>query len=132
MAALLLDVAVVVGRREPRPAPLSATRPERRRPRMGLAAGGCRPWWSGALLGGPAFAAGLLAGDLGRRRIGDAGRSAPCSWRLAAVAAGLVAGQPPGLPPAWCDALAGAGIGLAAAVLLTRTVPARTDDTVHG
>jgi hypothetical protein len=40
------------------------------------------------------------------------------------VAAGVVASRQTGLPPVWCDALAAGGIGLTAAVLLTRSTPA--------
>jgi hypothetical protein len=92
-----------------------------------------RPWawrWrlpalaAGAVLGGPAFAAGLLLGDLGRRRIGDAGAVGAVLVGISALAAGVGAslrsGVQLGMPPTWCDVLAGAGIGLAAAVLLTR------------
>jgi arabinofuranan 3-O-arabinosyltransferase len=80
---------------------------------------------TGAVLGGPAFAAGLLLGDLGRRRLGDTGAAGAVLVGASAVAAGIVATQQSGprlgMPPTWCDVLAGAGIGLAAAVLLTRS-----------
>ena len=123
LALLLVGGAVLVA--APRGA--SATDARARAPLApavrgrGPGAGACRPWPPGALLGGPAFAAGLLLGDLGRRRIGDAGA-------VGAVLVGVVGAWPraswrasgratAGLPPAWCDVLAGAGIGLAAAVL---------------
>ena len=62
-------------------------------------------------------------GDLGRRRIGDPGAVGAVLVGAAALAAGIVASQQTnrsGLPPTWCDALAGAGVGLVASVLLTR------------
>ena len=125
LALLLVAAAVLVGRRESRSSPMSLPRP--------LVTAAERPWawrWrlpalaAGTLLGGPAFAAGLLLGDLGRRRIGDAGAVGAVLVGASAVAAGIVATQKSGvhlgMPPTWCDVLAGAGIGLAAAVLLTR------------
>ena len=93
---------------------------------------GRRPWawrWrlpallAGALLGGPAFAAGLVVGDLGRRRIGDPGAVGAVLVGVAALAAGVVASQQAnrsGLPPTWCDVLAALGVGLVASVVLTR------------
>ena len=93
---------------------------------------GRRPWawrWrlpallAGALLGGPAFAAGLVVGDLGRRRIGDPGAVGAVLVGVAALAAGVVASQQTnrsGLPPTWCDVLAALGVGLVASVVLTR------------
>ena len=116
LALLLVGCAVLAGFRDERSAPL-----------LRAEAGGTawvRPWawpWRlpalviGAVLGGPAFAAGLLVGDLGRRRIGDAGAIGAVLVGASGVAAGIVASQQSGLPPTWCDALAAAGIGLAAA-----------------
>ena len=131
MALLLLGLAVLVGRRETPVAALLSDAP--------LEWPQVRPWvWPyrlpalvvGALLGGPAFAAGLLVGDLGRRRIGDAGAIGSVLVGLSGVSAGLVASQQAGLPPTWCDALAAAGMGLVAAGLLT--VPARHGRRRHG
>ena len=125
LALLLLGSAIVVGRREPRSSPMSGPRP--------LAEPVERPWawrWrvpalaAGVVLGGPAFATGLLLGDLGRRRIGDVGAVGAVLVGVSALAAGIGAslrsGVQLGMPPTWCDVLAGAGIGFAAAVLLTR------------
>src|SRR4029079_2629508 len=78
---------------------------------------------AGALLGGPAFAVGLVVGDLGRRRIGDPGAVGAVLVGVAAVAAGRGASQQTnrsGLPPTWCDVLAALGVGLVASVVLTR------------
>jgi arabinofuranan 3-O-arabinosyltransferase len=80
---------------------------------------------AGAVVGGPAAGAGLLLGDLGRRRIGDPGAVGAVLVGLAGAGAGIVASQQGGLPPVWCDALAGAGVGLVAAVLLTRSPATR-------
>ena len=109
----------------------AATRPGRPRgPRVGLAlaAAGPRhrsgPGRSG-LRGRPAGGRPRPAPDRRRRR--DRRRAPGGSG----VAAGIVASQQSGLPPTWCDALAGAGIGLAAAGLLTRS-PARPGRHGHG
>ena len=126
LALLLTGAAVVVGRRETPSVPLlSAVR-----------VGPRRPWawrWrlpalvTGAVLGGPAFGAGLVLGDLGGRRIGDPGAIGAVLVGASAVGAGLVAGLGSGLrsgrPPTWCDVLAGVGIGLVGATVLTRTHP---------
>jgi arabinofuranan 3-O-arabinosyltransferase len=124
LALVLVTAAVLVGRREERSPPLTAPDPQH--------TVGVRPWawrWrlpalaAGVALGGPAFAAGLLVGDLGRRRIGDPGTVGAVLVGTAALASGLLASQQAsrsGLPPTWCDALAAAGVGVAAAVLLTR------------
>ena len=127
LALLLVAAAVMVGRREKRSSPLMAPDPVNT-----VDAAGRRPWawrWrlpalaAGALLGGPAFAVGLVVGDLGRRRIGDPGAVGAVLVGVAAVAAGLVASQQTnrsGLPPTWCDVLAALGVGLVASVVLTR------------
>jgi arabinofuranan 3-O-arabinosyltransferase len=127
LALVLVTAAVLAGRREERSPPLLRPAPQ------GTARVRSWPWrWrlpalaAGALLGGPAFAAGLLVGDLGRRRIGDPGAVGAVLVGAAAVAAGLVATQQAsrsGLPPTWCDVMAGVGVGLVASVLLTRAGP---------
>ncbi len=122
LALILLAAAVVALRRDPRSAPLLGPESTRSIP--------VRPWrwpWraptlvAGVLLGGPAFGAGLVLGDLGRRRIGDPGAVGAVLVGVAGVAAGVAAFLEPGLPPVWCDALAGAGLGLVGATLMTRT-----------
>jgi len=126
LSLLLVACAVVAAFRETRTAAMHREE----------AAGGAgeRPWrwpWrlpalvAGAVLGGPALAAGLVLGDLGRRRIGDAGVIGAVLVGVSGVAAGIVASQQAGLPPSWCDALAGAGLGFAMAALLTRSAPRR-------
>jgi arabinofuranan 3-O-arabinosyltransferase len=124
LALLLVTAAVLAGRREERSPPLLRPAPQ--------ATARVRSWpwrWrlpalaAGALLGGPAFAAGLLVGDLGRRRLGDPGAVGAVLVGAAAVAAGWMATQQASravLPPTWCDVLAGVGVGLVASVLLTR------------
>jgi arabinofuranan 3-O-arabinosyltransferase len=118
-----------------------AARRERARVRMvneTAGAGPDRAWpWAArvgglvtaGVLGGPAFAVGLLVGDLGRRRIGDPGATGAALVGVAGVAAAVVAGFQGGLPPVWCDALTAAGVGLVAAVLLTCRAP---QDGRHG
>jgi arabinofuranan 3-O-arabinosyltransferase len=122
LAIALVGGAVFLARREapgPRPLDDDVAGPE---------PAGAWPWpWrvvallGTAAVGGPAVAVGVLLGDLGRRRIGDAGAVGAVLVGAAGIAAGVVASQQAGLPPVWCDALAGAGIGLTAAVLLTRS-----------
>ena len=122
LALLLLGAAVLAGRRERRSAPMGDGRP------LGVPDGWAWRWRLPALalavvMGGPAFAAGLVVGDLGRRRLGDTGAVGAVLVAASALAAAVVASQQEarsGLPPTWCDVLAGAGLGLAAAVLLTR------------
>jgi arabinofuranan 3-O-arabinosyltransferase len=139
LALLLLAGAVLAARRErararmvaePDSAAAGSTSPS--------SLGRDRPWpWAARIggllvvgvLGGPAFAAGLVVGDLGRRRIGDPGATGAVLVGVAGVAAAIAASQQAGLPPVWCDALAAAGMGLVAAGLLTRP-PAR--DGRHG
>ena len=99
LALVLIVCAVLVARRETRAAPLLVES-------QGLTPGRAWAWpWRlaalvvGAVLGGAAVAAGLVLGDLGRRRIGDAGAAGAVLVGAAAVAAGIVATQQAGLPP---------------------------------
>jgi arabinofuranan 3-O-arabinosyltransferase len=90
------------------------------------------PWRLAALLagaaaGGPAVGAGLVLGDLGRRRLGDVGGVGAVLIGAAGVAAGLVVSQEGGFPPVWCDAVTAAGVGFVAAVVLTRPRRERHD-----
>jgi arabinofuranan 3-O-arabinosyltransferase len=125
LALVLVGGAVFLRRRD---APAARLLPDRER------SDHLEPWpwpWrlatllAGAVVGGPAVGAGLLLGDLGRRRIGDPGAVGAVLVGLAGAGAGIVASQQGGLPPVWCDALAGAGVGLVAAVLLTRSPATR-------
>ena len=80
------------------------------------AGGGCRAGWTGLR----SWTAGRRPGS---RRIGDPGAVGAVLVGTAALAAGLWASQQAsrsGLSPTWCDAVAAVGVGLAAAVLLTR------------
>ena len=122
------DAAVVVGRRETAFRAAAAT-PAARLPcdDRGPGAGGCRRsqpgrcWAVRRSRPGCCWATSADAGSA------TPARSAPCwsaprrwpraSWRPRS-------GLQLGMPPTWCDALAGAGIGLVAAMLMTR--PRRT------
>jgi len=75
-----------------------------------------------ALLGGPAFAGGVLLAEITRRWT-RAGLLGAALVAVAGVAAGVVAATSPGLPPAWSDALAGIGVGCAVAAVLLHGAP---------
>lgn len=88
------------------------------------------PWPVGLLalaaayvVGGPAVAAGSLAGFVGLRRR-RAWLVGAFLFAGAGVTAAIAVRQNGGLPPVWCDAVAGAALGcVAAGVLLDRSEP---------